>query len=179
MSDDQAVLCPASVRGFSLANKKWVFFLVDKVTDVKWNTDALDKLELKDESKDTINALVKAHGRQMSSLQSQFRDIIPGKGLGLVFLLAGAPGLGKTLTAEVVAEHHRKALYAITSGEIGSEGLGIDHQMRKIFERAKAWDAYLLLDEADVFLAERVRNDVSRNGLVTGKSARRECRELF
>jgi len=28
-----------------------------------------------------------------------YQDIVPGKGKGLVFLLYGKPGLGKTLTA--------------------------------------------------------------------------------
>ena len=39
------------------------------------------------------------------------------------------------------------------------------------FNRAKAWDAYLLLDEADVFLAARDQDDLARNGLVAGMSA--------
>jgi AAA+ superfamily predicted ATPase len=84
-------------------------------------------------------------------------------------LFAGAPGLGKTLTAEIVSEHRKKALYAITSGELGTDTVETDNRMRKIFDRAKAWDAYLLLDGADVFLAERSRDDLARNGLVTGE----------
>jgi SpoVK/Ycf46/Vps4 family AAA+-type ATPase len=168
MSDEQAIVCPARIRGFSLADKTFAFFLVDKVTDIQWREDALEKLEIKQDFKDTINDLVKQHDRNSGGLKAEFKDIIEGKGLGLVFLLAGAPGLGKTLTAEVVAEHNRKPLYAITSGEIDLDGYGVDQGIRKIFDRAKAWDAHLLLDEADVFLAERVRNDISRNNLVTG-----------
>lgn len=33
---------------------------------------------------------------------------------------------------------------------------------------AQAWDCVLLLDEADVFLAERSRDNVERNALVSG-----------
>jgi SpoVK/Ycf46/Vps4 family AAA+-type ATPase len=175
MSDDQAVLSPAKVRGFSLTDKKWAFFLVDNATDIQWLEDPMERLEIDGSSKKVINALVTAHGRRRSSMDAQFQDIIPGKGLGLVFLFAGDPGLGKTLTAEVVSEHRKKALYAITSGELGIETAAADQRMRTIFDRAKAWDAYLLLDEADVFLAERDRDNLSRNGLVTGKLTRLFC----
>lgn len=168
MSDDQAILCPARIRGFSLDDKKFLFFLVEKVASVIWQTDAMDKLEIKPQHKQIMNALITAHGKKLNELKHEVRDFIPGKGLGLVFLFAGAPGLGKTLTAEVAAEYHRKPLYAITSGDIGTNGLNLDQVIRKIFDRAKAWGAYLLLDEADVFLAERTSNDIQRNGLVTG-----------
>jgi hypothetical protein len=35
---------------------------------------------------------------------------------------------------------------------------------------ANRWDCILLLDEADVFLAQRNKEDFKRNGLVAGKS---------
>ena len=38
-------------------------------------------------------------------------DIIEGKGNGLIILLHGGPGTGKTLTAESVAELAEKPLY--------------------------------------------------------------------
>jgi hypothetical protein len=38
------------------------------------------------------------------------------------------------------------------------------------FALANRWDCILLLDEADVFLAERGREDFKRNGLVAGES---------
>lgn len=45
-----------------------------------------------------IHALVQSHAKHDKE-NSDFDDIIAGKGLGLVFLLQGPPGLGKTLTA--------------------------------------------------------------------------------
>ena len=38
------------------------------------------------------------------------------------------------------------------------------------FALANRWDCILLLDEADVFLAERSKEDFIRNGLVAGES---------
>jgi SpoVK/Ycf46/Vps4 family AAA+-type ATPase len=169
MDDNQALLCPARVRGFSLADKKWAFFLVDCAKDIVWLENPMDRLEIDDGSKKVISALVKSHEKRQTRVNAQFQDLIPRKGLGLAMLFAGAPGLGKTLTAEIVSEHRKKALYAITSGELGTDTVEADNRMRKIFDRAKAWDAYLLLDEADVFLAERSRDDLARNGLATGE----------
>jgi hypothetical protein len=174
MTDSQALLCPARIRGFSLADKKWAFFLVDDVSDIVWRENAMDGLEIDAESKTIIGALVTAHERRQNSTTAQFQDIIPGKGMGLTFLFAGAPGLGKTLTAELISEHEKKALYSITSGELGTETVEADNRLRIIFNRAKAWDAYLLLDEADVFLAARNQDDLARNGLVTGKSTKKD-----
>lgn len=42
--------------------------------------------------------------------------------------------------------------------------------LEKNFSLANKWDCILLLDEADVFLAERTKEDFKRNGLVAGKS---------
>ena len=42
--------------------------------------------------------------------------------------------------------------------------------LEKSFSLANKWDCILLLDEADVFLAERTKEDFKRNGLVAGKS---------
>ncbi|KAF2731925.1 P-loop containing nucleoside triphosphate hydrolase protein [Polyplosphaeria fusca] len=166
LTDDQAILCPARVRGFALSDKRWAYFLVDRVTEIQWRMDAMQRLEVSPSAKATISALVEAHENYFAGTRPRLEDVIPGKGLGLVLLFAGAPGLGKTLTAEVVAEQNRKPLYSITSGELGVDPSGGDTRMRRIFDRAKAWNAYLLLDEADVFLAERDQNNLARNGMV-------------
>jgi hypothetical protein len=38
------------------------------------------------------------------------------------------------------------------------------------FALANRWDCILLLDEADVFLSQRTKDDFQRNGLVAGMS---------
>lgn len=70
---------------------------------------------------------------------------------------------------ESIAEHQKLPMYAITSGELGTDVIQTDLTLRKIFTRAKAWSAVLLLDEADVFLAKRDRTDLQRNAFVSSK----------
>jgi replication-associated recombination protein RarA len=50
---------------------------------------------------------------------NKFDDIIKGKGRGLVTVLHGSPGVGKTLTAECIAEYSHRPLYVISSGDLG------------------------------------------------------------
>ncbi|PVH88747.1 P-loop containing nucleoside triphosphate hydrolase protein, partial [Cadophora sp. DSE1049] len=163
ISDEQALLCPARVRGYSFLEKIWAFFLVDDVQEIDWHTNAFESLELDPRMKSAILAMVSTHRHN-----DNFDDIIPGKGKGLVFLLYGRPGLGKTLTAGIdCCRVYKDPLYSITSGELGTEVAQTDFQLRTIFARAKVWDAIVLLDEADVFLAQRSATDLKRNAYVS------------
>ena len=56
---------------------------------------AFEKLVVKEEYKKTVEALVSTY----ASEGTKFKDIVNGKGKGLVLLLHGPPGTGKTLTA--------------------------------------------------------------------------------
>ena len=58
-----------------------------------------------------------AHGQRLTSAP----DIIDGKGKGLLILLHGGPGTGKTLTAESIADQQERPLYRVTCGDIGTE----------------------------------------------------------
>ncbi|KFZ20049.1 hypothetical protein V501_00327 [Pseudogymnoascus sp. VKM F-4519 (FW-2642)] len=60
-----------------------------------------------------------------------------------------------------------KILYQNTLGELGTDVVQTDQSLRRIFTRAKTWNAILLLDEADVFLAKRDRADLQRIAFVS------------
>ncbi len=67
---------------------------VEQIGPVKWNQLAFERLVLEEKSKELIKALVTVH---VST--NKMGDIISGKGTGLIILLHGSPGVGKTLTA--------------------------------------------------------------------------------
>lgn len=56
-------------------------------------------------------------------------------------------------------------------GDLGSTAREVEEALETNFAMASKWGCILLLDEADIFLAERTREDYVRNGLVAGKFA--------
>jgi hypothetical protein len=95
LSEEELLLCCHEVRGFSLVWRKWATLHVDNIEEVQFNTGAFDQLVFSEEKKDLILSLV----NQQHEDGAGFDDMIQGKGRGLVFLLHGPPGVGKTLTA--------------------------------------------------------------------------------
>ncbi|KAH8887911.1 P-loop containing nucleoside triphosphate hydrolase protein [Thozetella sp. PMI_491] len=107
-------------------------------------------------------------GGDLSSLREKHEiGLVQGKGKGCIILLHGVPGVGKTSTAECVAAYTHRPLFPITCADIGYEPEKLEANLQKIFRLAHKWGCVLLIDEADVFLAERDRVDVKRNGLVS------------
>ena len=128
---------------------------VDNFTPVEWNKQAFEGLVLEQASKDVLLTLVSSH----KGVNQNDADFIRGKGAGLVVLLHGAPGIGKTLTAESyvvlvfsiatelsdeknsIAETTGKPLWSITSGDIGTEPEHAERCLRSTFSLATTWNA--------------------------------------
>jgi SpoVK/Ycf46/Vps4 family AAA+-type ATPase len=96
-------------------------------------------------------------------------DLVRGKGRGLIILLHGPPGSGKTSTAETLAAYTRRPLYPITCGDLGTSPERVEAALVEHTERAQRWGCILLLDEADVFLSRRDWRNTEHNALVSGK----------
>ncbi|OCK73251.1 hypothetical protein K432DRAFT_313292, partial [Lepidopterella palustris CBS 459.81] len=113
MRDEEFLICNPTVLGFTLANRRWGEFAVANIKDIRWDALAFESLAIPEEKKDILQALVKSH--QPGSQQVMFDDVIAGKGQGLIFLLYGPPGVGKTLTAEAISDFQRRPLYVVCS----------------------------------------------------------------
>lgn len=160
MSDKQLLICSPYVYGFSLGSKVWGEIRVEDVSDIEFREDAFDKLALDARYKRMLNAQVSANDSGDSG------DIIAGKGGGLIYMLHGDPGIGKTLTAEAIAEKLKRPLYSVSTGELGTEPDVLDERLKNILDMAATWNAILLIDEADIFLECRSEGDVHRNAMV-------------
>ncbi|KAH8882090.1 P-loop containing nucleoside triphosphate hydrolase protein [Thozetella sp. PMI_491] len=166
LTTDQLMICSPDVRGYSLTLNKWMSFKIDSLRDIEWSSNAFESLALPGNYKELLLAFAQTQGDSAA----QFDDVIEGKGntgKGMVVLLEGPPGLGKTLTVESLAEELKIPIYRLVSGQVRSE----PHAMKAILEDAflmtKAWNGILLLDEADIFLERRSVNELERNQLVS------------
>ena len=78
------------------------------------------------------------------------------QGRGLIVLLSGPPGTGKTMTAQVVAASLGYDLFRIDLAAVVSKYVGETSQnLEKILSRAARMDAVLLFDEADALFSKR------------------------
>ncbi|KAF8148667.1 P-loop containing nucleoside triphosphate hydrolase protein [Crassisporium funariophilum] len=161
MTEEDLLLTPTVVFGFSLGDKVWLEFNVEKVEDVDWNDDAFANLVLPNDRKHLLQSLVEAHHKELG-----FDDFIKGKGHGLVINLFGPPGVGKTFSAEATSEHVRRPLYVVGGGDLGTTAASLNSALEGIFDVATAWKAIVLIDEADVFLEQRSLHDLERNAMV-------------
>ncbi|PBK97441.1 P-loop containing nucleoside triphosphate hydrolase protein [Armillaria gallica] len=163
LTDGQYMICNPFALGFCFATKTWCGFALDRLTDIVWSDEPFESLVLGEKKKQLIHALVEQHAARAKV----YDDVVCGKGRGLIGLLSGNPGCGKTLTAEAIAEVTRRPLYVVSAGELGTRPSELDNALVDILERARMWDAVLLLDEAEVFLQERKTDDLKRNALVS------------
>ncbi|MDI1491579.1 MAG: hypothetical protein OHK93_002788, partial [Ramalina farinacea] len=173
LSTAQHLICAPRVRGYSLNNKKWLTFAISLISNITFNSHAFSDLVLPPEYKELILALTAAQ----SVHKDAFDESISGTGPGIILLLSGPPGVGKTLTAESVADHLRTPLYTISAGDLGTDSKDIESKLSDVLEMATKWNAILLLDEADAFLAQRSSRDVQHNGVASIVLRVLECYE--
>ncbi|KAF2455723.1 P-loop containing nucleoside triphosphate hydrolase protein [Lineolata rhizophorae] len=98
---------------------------------------------------------IKPNSNALEKILYSLDDQIQQKGKGLVVLLHGTPGSGKTLTAECAAEITQKTFLTAS--------------LAQALRYASIWKAAILLDEADVFFEARkadVADAAERNALV-------------
>ena len=184
------IFLPQRIFGFVLRSRKWGMSLryqasnstlidcaarldVNKIKELTKEASGFEKLVLPEDYANIIQALVKEKLGLESTSKEDSRahdtfDLVRGKGKGLIILLHGPPGVGKTSTAECVAEYAGRPLYPITCGDIGENAKELEENLDRCFHQAHRWGCILLLDEADVFLARRNKTDLKRNALVSG-----------
>ena len=163
LTDQEALTCNPMVKGYALKVKRWLEFYVGDISDVVFNKNAFGSLVLPEDQKN----LILAFAQSQVKFKDEFDDVIEGKGKGIIMLLSGGPGIGKTLTAESVAEEMRVPLYIVSAGDLGSNADDIEYNLSNILEMMAKWDSVLLLDECDVFLEARSPHDLGRNRVVS------------
>ncbi|KAI4696786.1 uncharacterized protein J4E88_000964 [Alternaria novae-zelandiae] len=173
-TEDDLALLPRRMFAYAVGDRKFVHIDSRYLKPVKQQGkegEAFADLQIENTNKRLIESLLKSHFRkkqeESEGTEVLSQDLIRGKGRGIVILLHGAPGVGKTATAEAVAQKYEKPLFPITCGDLGFTPEGVEKSLKEFFRLAHLWDCVLLLDEAEVFLSQRDKNDLQRNALVS------------
>ncbi|KAK8095990.1 hypothetical protein PG999_014012 [Apiospora kogelbergensis] len=165
LTDDDFLIMSFRVFGFVLRNRKWHQLDLTSMSEVAilGDGEGFDQLVLPPGHGNMVKSMIRQHlrDRRSASANRDKTDVVRGKGKlqpsfrqwirrGLIMLLHGVPGVGKTSTA----------------GDLGTTARDVEEALEQNFNLASRWDCILLIDEADVFLGERNREDFVRNSLV-------------
>lgn len=159
---ENLALLPLRVFVYALRKRKFVPIDVRHLTAIPVETGAFEHLQLPATHKNIIQAAVNSHLRRQrierriqkaGGPRPKAQDFIPGKGRGLLIMMHGEPGVGKTATAEAVAQLTQRPLLPISCSDIPMHR--IEDMLEEIFRLAHLWDCVLLMDEADVILSTR------------------------
>lgn len=148
------------VRVFLLDRKVYCYVHVDNITEHTYDKTGFSKVVMPEGVRTLFERIFSA------GTDRNFGDIFGGRHGGTVILADGPPGVGKTLTAEAVAELSERPLYVADVGEIGIDLDTVEEKLKLVLDRASKWNAVLLLDEADIFLVKRDVDNIERNAIV-------------
>ncbi|KAM0227207.1 hypothetical protein ACHAPO_011744 [Fusarium lateritium] len=171
--DINNLLLPRRFFVYVLRQRRFAMIDIYSLEAIPPQSTIFDDLQIDMNHKLIVQSLVAAHfekqriQRHRPILGPIDQDLVRGKGSGLFILLHGVPGVGKTATAEAVAQANKKPLFIITCGDLGLTPEAVDSKLNEVFRLAHLWDCVLLLDEADVFLARRDTYNLQRNALVS------------
>lgn len=173
---EDLALLPRRIFAYSLWDRKFVQIdshFIKRKTREGQEGQSFEQLQVEQRSKDVIESLLYNHFNDMKAERAgivvESQDLIRGKGRGVSILLHGKPGVGKTATAEAVAEKWQRPLFPITCGDLGYQADMVERSLNDIFRLAHLWGCILLLDEADIFITQRTNQELQRNGLVSGR----------
>jgi hypothetical protein len=162
------LLCKKTMPGFLLSHRQWGHLRLSSLRPVQADTEALKYLVVDDEIKTTVRALIGKYATTSDGMVSPWgSDFVKNKGEGRIFLLHGTPGVGKTCTAECIAELTSRPLLSLTSGDLGANDYMVEDNLNYFLELGQRYGAIVLLDEADVYLERRRGADIWRNGIVS------------
>ncbi|OIW32701.1 P-loop containing nucleoside triphosphate hydrolase protein [Coniochaeta ligniaria NRRL 30616] len=170
LDDNKYLLCPYQLPVFVFGTRTWEMVHIKNLSAPRFQRNMIDTLVMDEQRRKTLASLTESfarlnhHGKAVTQELWQ-ADFVENKGNGLIFLLHGGPGVGKTFTAECIAHSLERPLFVLRASDIGTDPLDVENNLSKHFNRAKSWNAVLLIDEADVFLAQRSIKDLVRSSL--------------
>ncbi|OAT08034.1 hypothetical protein BDBG_04031 [Blastomyces gilchristii SLH14081] len=106
-------------------------FAVSDVQDIKYFMTPFNSLVMPAEKKKVIMTLAESVNQIKSA---RLDNVIAEKGLGVIILLHGPSSVGKTLTAEAIAEHQQRPLYSVSADKLSTDAGALEIQLSQIFQ---------------------------------------------
>jgi hypothetical protein len=112
-TDEEFMLCDSTLQVFSLDDHEWYLIDINRLKEKVWRPETFNRLVLDQDKKDTLLRLAKTNSRLVQGGKS--KDIIEGKGKGIVLLLHGPPGVGKTVCFLLTLSCSRAYIFLVDS----------------------------------------------------------------
>ncbi|KAG2156425.1 hypothetical protein DEU56DRAFT_234799 [Suillus clintonianus] len=138
-------LLPRFMPGFDLERKSWGLFDVDEVEPIKFNESAWKHIVLDESSKDAIEGVVGSFDFSKEATTDEEQT-------GLVILLHGPSGTGKTATVEAIAEHFRRPLYSLAVCSLPLDTTLLVDTLTSRLDAARTWNAIVLIEAGDILM---------------------------
>jgi hypothetical protein len=136
----------SKVPVYSFDTKIWGHMNIDSITEIQFNENMIDNLS--NEHAVLLKDLVANYDK------TDFLDFYSKK-KGLIILLNGEPGTGKTATAISLTENGHIPLFQVGAQDLGTYPGEIEKNLHKIIRIVERWKGVILIDEADAFLRKR------------------------
>lgn len=141
-------------------------------SDLYYPKVQLDQVVLPDEHKTTILETVESYENFRKYRKKTGLEDTISYGAGLVLLLCGASGTGKTMTVNAVAHHLKKRVLLVDfpslQGKRQDGGVDADADLRGLFREADMSNAVLFFDECETIFKQRdMGGDRLLNALLT------------
>ncbi|GKZ25446.1 hypothetical protein AbraCBS73388_001077 [Aspergillus brasiliensis] len=148
LREEDLHLLPSRLFGYSLQDRNFVSMKLENLRKHKERRDNFRNLIIDPHHERMLRALVESHFRhkdiyEAMNITATNQDVVQGKGRGLIILLHGVPGVGKTSTAETIASDFGKPLLPITCGDLGLDPGAVESSLKEIFRVAQQWDLFL------------------------------------
>ncbi|KAG1782930.1 hypothetical protein EV702DRAFT_1274453 [Suillus placidus] len=145
VAEDDIALLPRFMPGFDLERKSWGLFGVDEVEPIKFNENAWKHIVLDESSKNVIEGVVGAFDFSKEAMADEEQT-------GLVILLHGPSGTGKTATVEAIADHFRRPLYSLSVCSLPLDTVLLVDTLTSRLDAARSWNAIVLIEAGDILM---------------------------
>lgn len=148
---------------------------LEDLAPLEFPADALERLILPYEKKKLLVRAIEAFYSKTDSQQTvpaaSKMNVLSETSDRLYFLFHGAPGTGKSLAAQCLANYARRPLFVVTSV---TSGMRTDRGtyfgfVSGVFELGTRWGCFVLMDHVDVFLEKQSRAGLQMSAIAIGR----------